>query len=52
MAQTRRAMAHAGAHADTASFMPAGATLAELRVAVQDCRGCELYRGATQAVLR
>jgi len=51
MQQTRGAMARAGAHPDTASFIPAGATLAELRVAVQDCRGCELYRRATQAVL-
>jgi DNA polymerase len=31
-------------------FVPKGAGLSELRKAVQDCRGCELYRNATQAV--
>jgi uracil-DNA glycosylase len=34
-----------------APFVPSGATLAELRTAVQGCEGCELYRHATQAVL-
>jgi uracil-DNA glycosylase len=32
-------------------FVPRHATLAELRQAAQSCRGCELYRNATQAVL-
>ncbi|HLT10014.1 MAG TPA: UdgX family uracil-DNA binding protein [Micromonosporaceae bacterium] len=31
-------------------FVPAGADLHRLREAVQDCRGCDLYRAATQAV--
>ncbi|PKN30707.1 MAG: uracil-DNA glycosylase [Deltaproteobacteria bacterium HGW-Deltaproteobacteria-21] len=31
-------------------FVPEGADLAKLRKAVQGCRGCELYRNATQAV--
>ena len=34
-----------------AKFVPQGATLAQLREAVQTCKGCELYRHATQAVL-
>jgi DNA polymerase len=34
-----------------ASFVPEGAGLAQLRDAAQACRGCELYRNATQAVL-
>src|SRR4051794_41591716 len=32
-------------------WVPEGATLPELREAVQECRGCELYRDATQAVM-
>jgi DNA polymerase len=32
-------------------WVPDGATLPELREAVQGCRGCELYRDATQAVM-
>lgn len=40
-------MAAAGA----AQFVPSTHTLPVLRRAVQDCRGCELYRQATQAVL-
>ena len=32
-------------------FVPEGAGLSELKEAVQGCRGCELYRNATQAVL-
>ena len=36
---------------DASPFVPAGATLPQLRAAVQGCKGCELYRGATQAVL-
>ena len=31
-------------------FIPARPTLAKLRAAVQDCRGCALYANATQAV--
>jgi uracil-DNA glycosylase len=33
-----------------AEFLPAKKTLPALREAVQDCRGCDLYRYATQAV--
>jgi uracil-DNA glycosylase len=31
-------------------FLPQRPTIARLRTAVQDCRGCDLYRDATQAV--
>jgi DNA polymerase len=31
-------------------FITEGSTLAQLRAEVQQCRGCDLYRGATQAV--
>lgn len=34
----------------TESFLPARPSLPKLRAAVQDCRGCPLYLGATQAV--
>ncbi len=34
-----------------AAFVPQGATLPELREAAQKCKGCDLYRHATQAVL-
>jgi uracil-DNA glycosylase family protein len=33
-----------------APFVPSGGTLPQLQEAVQGCRGCELYRYATQAV--
>jgi uracil-DNA glycosylase len=33
-----------------AEFVPPGADLEQLRSAAQGCRGCELYRNATQAV--
>jgi uracil-DNA glycosylase len=33
-----------------AEFLPRGRSLRTLRSAVQDCRGCDLYRDATQAV--
>jgi uracil-DNA glycosylase len=33
-----------------ADFLPERTTLGEMREAVQDCRGCDLYEGATQAV--
>jgi DNA polymerase len=36
--------------ASAAEFIPPRATLPVLRQAVQECRGCELYRYATQAV--
>ena len=36
--------------AGAASFVPAGASLAELRAAAARCTGCELYRRATQTV--
>ena len=32
------------------AFLPSRRTLPKLRTAVQDCRGCPLYLGATQAV--
>jgi uracil-DNA glycosylase family protein len=35
---------------NTAEFLPARKTLPQLREAVQGCRGCDLYRHATQAV--
>jgi uracil-DNA glycosylase len=31
-------------------YVPTGADIDELRAAVHDCRGCELYKDATQAV--
>jgi DNA polymerase len=34
----------------TETFLPERPTLPKLRTAVQDCRGCPLYLGATQAV--
>ncbi len=34
----------------TVTFIPAGASLEQLREAAQGCRGCDLYRHATQAV--
>jgi uracil-DNA glycosylase family protein len=34
-----------------APFIPLNAALPQLREAVQECRGCDLYRHATQAVL-
>lgn len=34
-----------------AEFVPASHSLQALRLAVQQCRGCELYKRATQAVL-
>ena len=33
------------------AYLPLDRSLVSLRAAVQDCRGCELYRSATQAVL-
>lgn len=32
------------------AFLPVHQTVRELRAAVQNCRGCDLYRAATQAV--
>src|SRR5712672_2776654 len=34
-----------------ADFLPPKKTLGALREAVQHCRGCDLYKNATQAVL-
>ncbi len=34
-----------------AAWVPEGASLEEMRSAAQQCRGCELYRQATQAVV-
>jgi uracil-DNA glycosylase family protein len=39
-----------GSAVSAAEFLPAHRTLAGLREAVQECRGCDLYRHATQAV--
>jgi DNA polymerase len=36
--------------ADARAFVPPGATLDELRTAVQRCQGCDLFRHATQGV--
>lgn len=44
---TDRSRAEAGA----AAWVPERPTLARLRSAVQECRGCELYRDATQGVM-
>ena len=46
-----RAKEDNAATVNAAPFVPRSATLNELRVAAQGCRGCELYRHATQAVL-
>ncbi|GIH13734.1 UdgX family uracil-DNA binding protein [Rugosimonospora africana] len=35
---------------DMASFVPAGADLDELRAEARSCRGCDLFRDATQTV--
>jgi uracil-DNA glycosylase family protein len=35
---------------NASDYLPARRTATALRAAVQDCRGCDLYRGATQAV--
>jgi uracil-DNA glycosylase family protein len=37
--------------AGAAPYVPADADLGQLRSAAQQCRGCELYRDATQAVI-
>ena len=42
---------HGHTLSNAASFIPDGATLPQLRAAVQNCQGCELYRHATQAVI-
>lgn len=36
---------------DALEFVPQGASLKRLREAAQGCRGCDLYKNATQAVL-
>ena len=36
--------------ADARAFIPDGAPLETMRAAVQGCQGCDLFRGATQAV--
>src|SRR5690554_2281100 len=35
---------------DATPFVPEKGTIADLRAAAQECRGCSLYRNATQAV--
>jgi uracil-DNA glycosylase len=37
-------------HPGAEQFVPSRPTLARMREAVQDCRGCDLYRDANQAV--
>jgi uracil-DNA glycosylase len=37
-------------HPGAEEFLPSRPTLPRLRTAVQECRGCDLYRDATQAV--
>jgi uracil-DNA glycosylase family protein len=43
-------MIDAKKHDGAAAFIPPGATLPQLRDAVQSCKGCDLYRHATQAI--
>jgi DNA polymerase len=43
-------IANNGQFKTAASFMPARLSLKTMRVAVQGCRGCDLYKDATQAV--
>lgn len=38
------------ANNDASAFVPAGADLSALRTAASGCRGCELYKAATQTV--
>jgi DNA polymerase len=42
---------HVPKYPGAAQFVPAHATLPQLRTAVQKCQGCDLYLHATQAVL-
>jgi DNA polymerase len=44
-------MAFAKKNLGTEPLVPSGATLAQLRDLAQECKACELYRNATQAVL-
>jgi uracil-DNA glycosylase family protein len=46
----RRSPVRASEPKDAAAFVPAQRSLPILRNAVQSCRGCDLYRSATQAV--
>jgi uracil-DNA glycosylase len=48
--ETREALALEQQGGGAASFVPAGASLDELRAASARCQGCELYRRATQTV--
>ena len=41
----------AGKNTGAEPYIPAGATLAQLGKAAQSCKGCDVYRHATQAVL-
>src|SRR5215470_6464925 len=43
-------MSPRSAHAGAAAFVPASRNLNVMREAVQKCRGCDLYKHATQAV--
>ena len=44
-------MAKATLHPPAQEFIPARPTLASLQEAAQECRACDLYKNATQAVL-
>lgn len=44
-------MAKATLHPPAQEFIPARPTLASLQEAAQDCKACDLYKNATQAVL-
>jgi uracil-DNA glycosylase family protein len=46
----RMAVRSRKANASAADFIPPSPTLPKMRAAVQDCRGCGLYKLATQAV--
>ena len=46
----RADVAHAGAQGSAAPFVPKTTSLRALNAAAHECRGCELYRTATQVV--
>ena len=50
MRANKRKLAQAHEVSSAADYLPKKRTVASLREAEQDCRGCELYRRATQAV--
>lgn len=46
-----RGRRHAGAEEGAGRWVPSPPTVPSLKAAVQECRGCELYRDTTQAVM-